>query len=301
MSGRWRGEGVGRGAGRDRDRHAGVHQLGGGRRRSPPSPRRRCTDFAANPGSADGRLGHRQRAAVDLLEQTVAVQRVQVTPHRHVGDAEQLDEVGDPHGRRRRLELGEDPALGAVRRASGPPPARRPRRPRAPAGRRSTSAAGDQLDARCTSTGAAASPWLMTKSQLASSPTRRRVTSTRSAAPGSVSMPVSATSRSTSRSVPPGSRRVATYHAVPSPTVLRVTAGSPAAGPSTYVATASAPASSRSSVQVSAVTASVAQLHLHRPAGQQREELGRCGRPAARGTRPGSRRDGCGRARRRCR
>ena len=54
---------------------------------------------------------------------------------------------------------------------------------------------------------------------MSSSPTRR-VTSTSGEAPGSSSMPVSPTSRSTSRSVPSASRRVATYHAVPEPTFV---------------------------------------------------------------------------------
>ena len=117
-------------------------------------------------------------------------------------------------------------------------------------------AAGDQLDAVHGDRGGS-SPWLMTNSQARVVADPAGDLDQVGAAPGSGSMPVSATSRSDqpvgAAGVEPGGDVPGGARRRPS---LRVTAGSPAAGPSTYVATASAPASCRSSVQMSAVTAS---------------------------------------------
>ena len=96
----------------------GVHQLG---RRSGD---RLLLAAALHGLRSEARLGRRrlgdgERTAVDLLEEALAVQGHQVTPHGHVGDAEQLDQVGDAH-RPVAAELGEDPPspLGHEHQAS---------------------------------------------------------------------------------------------------------------------------------------------------------------------------------------
>ena len=69
---------------------AGLHQLGGALRRSPPSRGGWRTDLAAKPGL--GRATARPRASAPpwtFSSRPCAVQRDEVAAHRHVGDAEQ--------------------------------------------------------------------------------------------------------------------------------------------------------------------------------------------------------------------
>ena len=76
-------------------------------------------DFAVNPGSSAAASRRRDRAAVHALEEALAVQPLDVAPHRHVGDPELLDELGDARGAAL-LDDGEDggPALAGEHQAS---------------------------------------------------------------------------------------------------------------------------------------------------------------------------------------
>ena len=81
--------------------------------------RRRCTDFAAKPGSDDDGSATASAPPWTFSSRPVAVQRHEVAPDGHVGDAQQLDEVGDAH-RPVAAELGEDPPPSLGREHQAP-------------------------------------------------------------------------------------------------------------------------------------------------------------------------------------
>ena len=108
-------------------------------------------------------LGDGERAAVHLLQQALAVERDEVAPHRHVGDAEQVDQVGHAHGAAA-AQLGQDHAA-SLRREHQDPASRTTATPPAGTTRSPSTVRPLTRSVPVTGTGASASPWLMTKSQ----------------------------------------------------------------------------------------------------------------------------------------
>jgi hypothetical protein len=113
--------------------------------------------------------------------------------------------------------------------------------------------APDRMSTPPTGTCAVSFVWFMTKSQLVPSSPWRRTVSTPGAVGTSALTPASAATRPTKPSRLSRSGCVATYHATPAPAALRVMAGTPGSGPSTYVATTSAVVARTFSVHTVAV------------------------------------------------
>ena len=169
------GELVGRGAGRDADRGARARPAG------PRPAAMACfcgvirADFAVNPGSSALRPPTASAPPCTRSTRPSRGELLDVAADRHVGDAELLDEVGDPHGAGR-PRRGRGWSRGAGWRAWPQPPAprrrRREREYRRGRSRRSVTRSWPVTSTRCST-----SVSLTRKSQLPSVP-RRRTTST---------------------------------------------------------------------------------------------------------------------------
>ena len=293
MPGQVLGEGVGRRPGRDGDRHAGVHQLGGGRGDglllAPALDR-----LGREARLGGGRLGHRHappctfssspsRCSATRSRRTVMSE----TPSRSTRSVTRTvpSRSSSARMRLRRCAASISVLLAPRRRRRQPPRSPSTVRPETS----SDTGHGDR---------GGSSPWLTRNSQDASSPTRR-VTSTRSAAPGSRPTPPRRPAARPAGRCRRASSRVATYHAVPWPTV----AGSRPARP------ARARRRSRHRLGPGQLQvlgphvggdASSPSPHPHRsPSSSGRNSSTRT--PSRSRKAPGSRRAGCGRARRRCR